>query len=226
MSVHLTRQIERLKHLVLTLGNLVEDAVAGAIRALEQRDAELAQKIIQSDEKIDELEIDVEEECLHTLALHQPVAHDLRYVVAVLKINNDLERIADQAVNIAEQAVALAAEPALDIVPFDLAGEAAGARLMLKQALDSFVRMDVELAERVRAEDDTVDRIHAAMYDAVKSAIRRSPDKVDQLIRFLSVSRNLERVADLATNIAEDVIYMGRGEILRHQPPDHRTGPK
>jgi len=218
MSSHLKRQIEKLKRLLLELGALVEESVSKALEAVRSRDAALAARVIDGDEAVDALEIDVEEECLHTLALHQPVAMDLRYVVGVLKINNDLERIADQAVNIAEQALALAGEPALAEVPFDFETEAAEARSMLKQSLDAFIHMNLELAARVRSEDDAVDRIHASMYDAVKAAIRRSPNEVDQLLRFVSISRNLERIADLATNIAEDVVYMGRGDILRHRP--------
>lgn len=219
MSAHLKHQIEKLKRLVLRLGSLVEESVAKALIAVRDRDAGIARVVIDGDEAIDQLEIDVEEECLHTLALHQPVAMDLRYVVGVLKINNDLERIADQAVNIAEQAAALAGEPVVDAIPFDLETEATEARTMLKDALDAFIRMDVETATRVCREDDAVDVIHAQMYDLVKAAMRKNPEQLDQLMRYVSVSRNLERIADLATNIAEDVVYMDRGDILRHRRP-------
>ena len=223
MSLHLKYQIEKLKKLIIQLGSLVEEAVAGAIRAVDERDSALAQRIVDGDTRIDTLEIDVEEECLHTLALHQPVAMDLRYVVAILKINNDLERIADQAVNIAQQALALNEEAALEVLPFDLRTEAATARMMLKQALDGLIHVDADLADAVRGADENVDRIHRNMYRQVKEAIQKNPALTDQLIRYISVSKNLERIADLATNIAEDVIYMVRGDILRHLPPsDHQ----
>jgi phosphate transport system protein len=216
MSNHQQRQIDKLKKMVLSLGGLVEESVEGAIRAVETRDTELAAPIIEGDGQIDMLEIDVEEECLHTLALYQPVAFDLRYVVSVLKINNELERIADLAVNIAEQACFLSLHPPIDAFPFDLMGEMRKVRSMLKRSLDALVEIDTEMAESVRSSDDEVDDVHRQMYDQVKESIRHDPENVGVLINLLNVSRQLERMGDHAVNIAEDVIYMAQGHILRH----------
>lgn len=217
MTIHLQRQIDRLKQRILALGSMVETAVKNATKAVEERDVKLAQAVIDGDRAIDMMEIEVEEECLSTFALHQPVAFDLRYVVAVLKINNDLERIADQASNIAEQVQFLADEAPIDIVPFDVQGMSRRVKQMLQKALESLVNVDDALAREVCESDDEVDNIHRHMYDHVIAAISDHPDQTQQLIHMMSISRNLERIADLATNIAEDVIYMSQGHILRHK---------
>lgn len=217
MSLHLQRQINSLKKSILSMGAMVEEKVAAAIRSIEARDVAAANRIIEGDSEVDRLEVEIEEECLHTLALHQPVAFDLRYVIAVLKINNDLERIGDLAVNISEQSVFLANDIPLDDVPFDLPAMATHVRRMLKQSLDALVNIDPDLAQRVRDSDDQVDAIHRTMYTAIESAIRENPHRIEQMIHLLSVSRNLERIADHCVNIAEDVIYMAKGELLRHK---------
>jgi phosphate transport system protein len=216
MSLHLQRQISQLKKLILFIGAMVEEKVQASIRAVQNRDAELAQQIIDTDRDIDMKELECEEECLHTLALHQPVAFDLRYVVAVLKINNDLERIGDLAVNIAEQASFLAVDAPLHHNPFDMAGMGTRVTQMLKHALDALVNIDPDLAQSVRESDDQVDAIHRQMYALVADGIRANANQTEQYIHMLSVSRNLERMADHAVNIAEDVIYMAKGDILRH----------
>jgi phosphate transport system protein len=216
MTVHLQRQFENLKKMILTLGTVVEESVDAAIQAVTRRDTDLAQKVIDEDARVDLMEVDVEEECLHTLALYQPVAFDLRFVVSVLKINNDLERIADLSVNIAEQAQFLALEAELDHVPFDLSGMARRVRGMLKRSLDALVNVDSELADSVVKMDDEVDIIHREMYQQIEQSMREEPHHIEQLIHLLSTSRHLERIADHCTNIAEDVIYMARGDIARH----------
>lgn len=216
MSLHLQRQIEKLKKMLLSLGALVEEAVQHAIAAVRQRDSERARQVIAGDTRIDLHEIDLEEECLHTLALHQPVAFDLRFVVAVLKINNDLERIGDLAVNIAEQAEFLASESRVEQMPFDLAGMSEKVESMLRQSLDALVNIDVARARAVRALDDEVDAIHRGMYERVTASIRRQPGQLEQMIHLLNISRQLERIADHAVNIADDVLYLAEGEIARH----------
>ena len=216
MSLHFQRQIDRLKKLILSLGAMVEESFEGAIRAVQTRDVELARQIIAADDQIDAMEIDVEEECMHTLALYQPVALDLRYVVATLKINNDLERIADLAVNIAEQAVFLSGLPHPQDPPFDLAAMTRTVQVMLKNSLDALVNVDAALAQSVRDTDDEVDAIHRRMYSSIEKALREHPQDASRLIHLLSVSRHLERIADHTVNIAEDVIYMAQGDILRH----------
>ncbi len=222
MSLHLRRELDRLKRRVLSLGALVEEHLYKSVRALVDRDAALARKIIDWDLEVDHMEVEVEEDCLKILALHQPVAIDLRFIIATIKINSDLERIGDLAVNIAERAEYLAAEPVVDI-PFDFEGMADRARSMVRLSLDALVNMDTRLAAEVIASDDAVDEMNRRMYDQVKDAIRKHPEYLDQLVHILSTSRHLERVADHATNIAEDVIYMIEGEIVRHRTEDYKA---
>ncbi|MEL7087262.1 MAG: phosphate signaling complex protein PhoU, partial [Planctomycetota bacterium] len=164
MAVFLQRQINTLKKMVLSLGATCEEQVRLSIQSVTERDVELAGRVIEGDQKIDLLEIDIEEECLHTLALHQPVAFDLRYVVAVLKMNNDLERIGDHAKSIAQQARYLAGEGQIVEMPFDLPAMGQRVERMLHHALDAVVNIDVELAREVRVLDDEVDIMHAGMY--------------------------------------------------------------
>ncbi len=215
MSVHLQMEIERLKKNLLGLCAIVEDQVQMAVRALLNRDVEMAQAVENRDKDIDHREIEVEEECLKMLALHQPVAVDLRFIIAALKINNDLERIGDLAVNIARKAVSFTEESRMEI-PFDIAGMWEKTQAMLRDSLDAMVNMDADEAAAGCGRDDEVDRIKYEIRVAVEERIRREPDKVQPLLRLLAVSRNLERIADCATNIAEDVIYMAEGRIIRH----------
>lgn len=225
MTVHLERELDRLKKKILALGAIVEERVRMAIKAMETRDRDLAKKVIESDDEIDQIEVDVEEGCLKILALYQPVAIDLRFIVAVIKINNDLERIGDIAVNIAERAAFLATQGKLDI-PFDFAGMAEKTQSMLKKSLDSLVNMDADLAWEVGAADDEVDAINRDMYLQVQDGIRKNIDRMECLIHLLQASRHLERIADHATNIAEDVIYMINGEIVRHHAEDYKPHTK
>ena len=217
MPHHLQREIEKLKKKILSLSAAVENSVKMAVQSIENRDSALAESIIARDEEIDQLEVDLEEDCLKILALHQPVAIDLRFIIAVLKINNDLERIGDLAVNIAERAQFLSTQRSIAI-PFDLDSLAEKTQEMLRKSLDSLVNLNTGLAREVCRTDDEVDAINRDMYDLVKNAIRAHPEQLDILIPYLSVSRYLERIADHATNIAEDVIYMIEGIITRHRP--------
>lgn len=216
MPLFLQRQVNTLKKMLLNLGALCEEQVRLSLEAVVTRDVELAQRVIEGDKKIDLLEIDVEEECLHTLALHQPVAFDLRYVVAVLKMNNDLERIGDHAKSIAEQAKYLAGEGEVSEPPFDLGAMGRRVEQMLRHALDAVVNIDVELAREVRVLDDEVDIMHASMYGRAIELMRDHPDQTEQMVHFINVSRQLERIADHACNIAKDVLYITEGEIPRH----------
>jgi phosphate transport system protein len=219
--VRLAVEIDRLKKNILSLSAVVEEAVKKAVVAAERRDAILAQSVIQGDHQIDVLEVELEEECLKILALHQPVAVDLRFIIAVLKINNDLERIGDLAVNIAERAVFLADQQ--DVTPPPtLAGLTTKVETMLHLSLDALVSMDASLALQVLKTDDEVDELHRGMYRRVQELATDNPERMAGLFQWLSVSRYLERIADQATNIAEDVIYMIDGEIVRH----HRKAPR
>jgi len=167
MTIHLIREVEHLKKMLLELSALVEDSVWQAVKAIEQRDAALANQVIEADTAIDEVEVEVEEECLKVLALHQPVASDLRFLVAVLKMNNDLERIGDLAVNIAERAAYLATQTRMT-APFDFPAMVEKARRMLKNSLDALVNEDVNLAREVCAADDEVDALNRKMYEQRK----------------------------------------------------------
>lgn len=213
----LKQELERLEKHLLTLTAVVEENVQQAVRALATRDVALAQAVVVSDEQVNRMEVDIEEECLKVLALHQPVAHDLRLIVAVMKINNDLERIADNAVSISQRAIAAAAFPRQARQSLALETMAEKSLDMLGKALDSLVNADLVLARRIIALDEDVDILHARNYELFKEQIRNDPESVDYLLHFLVVSRNLERIADLATNIAEDVIYLNEGTIIRHK---------
>jgi phosphate transport system protein len=212
----LERDIDKLKKQLLSLCALVDEQVQLAVRALLERDAELAAEVRKRDLGVDQREVEVEEECLKTLALHQPVAVDLRFIVAALKINNDLERIGDLAVNIARKARAFAGQPSVPI-PFDLAGMSEKTLAMLQDSLDCLVNLDAEKAQDVCGRDDAVDGMKRDIRHQVEEMIAADPPQTSTLLRLLAASRNLERIADLATNIAEDVIYMVEGKIIRHQ---------
>jgi phosphate transport system protein len=215
MAIHLMKEIEGLKKRTFSLSTLVEENVTRAVQAFSKKDERLAWKAIELDHAIDALEIEVEEECLKILALHQPVAVDLRFIVAVLKMNNDFERIGDLAVNIAERSLALHDRPESGITD-KLKTMVEKARAMLKNSLDSLVNMDAVLARQVCASDDDVDALYREMYEIVKAGISANTAQLDDLLQLLSISRHLERIADHATNIAEDVIYLVEGEIFRH----------
>ncbi|MGA2324049.1 MAG: phosphate signaling complex protein PhoU [Sedimentisphaerales bacterium] len=221
MPVHLQREIENLKKKLLTLSAKVEATVREATLSIENRDYDLAQKIIQNDPRIDSMEVGVEEDCLKILALHQPVAIDLRFIVAVLKINNDLERIGDLAVNIAERSAFLSKHPPVGF-PLGLVEMVDKVQEMLKHSLDALIGLSPGLAQEVCASDDAVDAMNRQMYIKIQDAIRTNPEQLESLIHLLSVSRHLERIADHATNIAEDVIYMVEGQIARHRTEDYK----
>lgn len=217
MKHRLQREIGKLKKSILTLGAQVEERLYMAIRSINQRDKSIALEVIDGDQKIDESEVELEEECLKLLALHQPVAIDLRFIIAVLKINNDLERIGDLVVNIGERASYIVEQKEVPI-PFDFNAMSEKVKTMLKTSLDSLVNMDSSLAYKVREMDDEVDDINCQMFKQVKTGIVESPEHIGVYLNHLSVSRHLERIGDLATNISEDVIYMVEGKIVRHTP--------
>jgi phosphate transport system protein len=216
MAKHLQREIENLKKKILYLSTIVEERVLLAVRSVEKKDASMARRVVDEDELIDKMEIEVEEECLKVLALHQPVAVDLRFIIAVLKINNDLERIGDLAVNIAERSVVLAERHDFEFAS-NFLFMCEKAILMLKKCLDSLINMDAKQAFEVCAADDEVDEQYREMFNKIKMGICQDQEKVDEYLQVLSISRHLERIADHATNIAEDVIYMIEGDIVRHR---------
>jgi len=220
MSKHLKNDLERLERQLLGLGARVEEAVRKSIAALESRRSDLALEVMGGDPQIDAVEVEIEEECLKVFALHQPVANDLRFVAACLKINNDLERIGDLAVNIAERSASLDRELPFPM-PDELNSMTECTTIMLRESLDAFVRSDVRLAQHVIGRDRTVDEANRRIIVSMVQHMKSGPGKVDAALLILSASKNLERIADHATNIAEDVVYMVDGEIIRHrgQPP-------
>ena len=216
MSLHLQREVAALKKRILSLCAIVESQVEKAVHAVVERDELLAAEVRHTDDEIDQREIEVEEECLKILALHQPVAVDLRMIIAILKINNDLERMGDLAVNIARKARVLAAETPLE-VRFDLAEMCTKTQAMVHDSIDALVNLDTRLAQSVCDRDDEVDRMKCEGRLEIQEAIRRQPERTDAFLRLLGALRNLERIADCATNIAEDVIYVAEGTIVRHR---------
>ena len=220
---HLQRETERLKRKILALGALVEDNLRLAFQAIDERDAAKARRVIATDVLIDQHEVDVEEECLKILALYQPVAGDLRFVAAVIKINSELERIGDLASNIAERALQLLDEPAVP-VPHGVAVMADRTEAILEKALDALVRQDAVKAREVLAADDEIDDLYADLIDVLKGVIRADLEHLDAIVLLFSVARYLERLADHATNVAEDVLYMVEGEIQRHNQPPVASG--
>jgi len=215
MPKRLQKDIEKIKKMVLSLGAMVEERIRMAIKAIETWDAGLAEEIIRRDYEIDELEIEVEEECLKILALHQPVAVDLRFLIATIKINSELERIGDEAVNIANRVRNISKRRKLDL-SFDFTIMAEKAATMLRLSLDALVNLDQDLAFKVLTLDDEVDLMHREIYDRIKEVMSQNPDYVGYLINLYTTSRHLERVGDHSTNIAEEVIYLIEGEIIRH----------
>ncbi len=219
MTRHIERQLAQLKERILRIGTLVEEAIAKSITALINRDTTLAQRVTANDVEIDRMEVEVEEECLKILALYQPVAADLRLVVSVLKINNDLERIGDLAKNIAKRVSQLAQAGVVEL-PDEIRTMATLAQEMVRESLEAVVNGDPALARRVREEDDAVDESRQRVRKMVLAGIKAEPERVESLLRINSVSKHIERIADMATNIAEDVIYMVEGDIVRHRAGD------
>jgi len=217
MPKHMQNDIEKLKAKVIAMGEAVEDRVYQATLAVINRDPDKANAVIKGDREIDDMEVEIEEDCLKILALYQPVAIDLRFIVAVLKINSDLERIGDLAVNIAERGLYLAGQEKFEL-PFDLSSMVSLAEKMVTESIDALINHDVRLAHQIRAADDKMDAMNREMYIKLKGILTTDPEHVNNLMHVLSVGRHLERIADHATNIAEDVIYLVDAQIIRHTP--------
>lgn len=217
MSIHLNRDMEKLQKRIISMAGDVEAFVEKAISALFNRDAELARDLMDDDTAIDEEENRIEEECLKILALHQPVAIDLRRVASILKINSDLERMADLAANIAERVYGLATSPPVPI-PAGLRPMADLTSSMLRDSLDAFVNLDASMAKRVCRLDEQIDRYNRDNIIEIITFMKKAPENVEPGLNLFSAVRQLERIADHATNIAEDVVYLVEGSIIRHHP--------
>ena len=215
MQRHFHEELEALKQTLLAMGGLVEDQIRRAMRALLERDDVIAQEVIDRDRQVNTYDIEVDEQCVNLLALHQPAAGDLRFITTAMKIVTDLERIGDQAVNIAQRALELNREPQLK--PYiDLPRMADRAQRMVKESLDAFVARDTALARQVCGEDAEVDALKEQIFRELLTYMMEDPRTVSRAIRVILISRFMERVADHATNIAEMVIYMVEGKMVRH----------
>lgn len=215
MQRHFHEELEALKQTLLAMGGLVEDQIRRVMRALIERDDALAQEVIERDQQVNAYDVEVDETCVSLLALRQPAAGDLRFITTAMKIVTDLERIGDQAVNIAQRVLELNREPQLK--PYiDLPRMAEKAQLMVKQSLDAFVARDTELARKVCAEDEEVDALKEQMFRELLTFMMEDARTIPRAIRLILISRFMERVADHATNIAEMVIYLVDAKIVRH----------
>jgi phosphate transport system protein len=215
MERHFDEELNELKTRLLLMGGRAETVVHKAIEALKRRDAALAEEVIRDDRLIDELEVEIDERCVRLLALRQPVGQDLRFITSALKIVNDLERVGDHAVNIAQSAVKLSKEPELKPL-VDIPRMAAIATRMLTEALDAFVRNDAAAARRILVEDDEVDHLKSQMFRELLSYMLEKPATITRALELILVSRNLERVADLATNVAEEVVFIAEARVVKH----------
>ncbi len=221
MSVHLIRDLDNLHRSLLSMCTMVEELIHSAVSMLSAPDQAQAKSLAERDLEIDDYDVTIEEECLKTLALHQPVATDLRRIAAVMKISGELERVADLAVHIAERSSALANARELPI-PAKVHTMAEHAVRMLHESIDAYVNLDTKLAREVCQQDELVDDLNRQIIDNITQIMSRSPDLIPSALHLFSASRHIERVADHATNIAEDVIYMVEGEIVRHRGQHNR----
>ena len=215
MSRHFHEELEALKQTLLAMGGLVEDQIRRVMKALLERDDVVAQEVIERDRQVNTYDVEVDEQCVSLIALHQPAAGDLRFITTAMKIVTDLERIGDQAVNIAQRVLELNVEPQLK--PYiDLPRMAERAQRMVKESLDAFVARDTALARQVCGEDAEVDALKEQIFRELLTFMMEDPRTIPRAIRLILISRFMERVADHATNIAEMVIYMVEGKMVRH----------
>ena len=215
MERRFEHELESLRTSLVKMGSVVEDAISNAIRSLLNKDDTLAQKVIDADERINSLELEIDNAILDLLALQQPVASDLRFILASQKINNDLERIGDHAVNIAESALALKQFPEVRPVE-EIPRMAEITRTMLKEVLDSFIQPDPRTALSVLKRDDEIDELNRGVARHIIDLVRKDPHAIEGALALVRVSRNLERVADLATNIAEEVLFYTQARVVKH----------
>ncbi len=218
MSIHLHKEIKKMEKMILALSALAEESVRDAVKSFTTKDSSLAKSVIENDQLIDSKEIDVEEECLKILALHQPVAIDLRFIVAVLKINSDLERIGDHSVSIAKRSLLISDLTESDSpAPFSFDELIELSISLLKRSIDALINHDSHLAYQILDKDDEVTALKRKIFQKYLETTKDAPEQLEVNSAYMFVSRNLERIAEHAFNIAEDVIYMINGEIIRHQ---------
>jgi phosphate transport system protein len=218
---HFEVELQNLLEQLLLMGGRAETIIQKSIQALERRDPALANEVFADDRAMDRMEIDIEERCLLLLALQQPLARDLRFITAALKISNDLERVGDHAVNIAGSAVRLSQEPQLKPL-VDIPRMARLATAMLHEALDAFVRRDADTARRLVRRDDEVDNLNRQLFRELVSFMIESPSTITRAMELILVARNLERIADLATNVAEEVVFIAEARIIKHHAEERQ----
>ncbi|MEN8265103.1 MAG: phosphate signaling complex protein PhoU [Nitrospirota bacterium] len=212
------KELGHLKELLIKMSIYVETAIRDAVNSLVERDTDLAKKVIGGDDVINALDVQIDEECIRLIALKQPMGKNLRFLTTAMKITNDLERIADNAVNVAERAVELNEEPVLK--PYiDIPRMSRIAQRMVRDTIDAFVREDKRIARDVILRDDQLDELNEAIWEELMAIMMRDPDTVSRAVKVTYISKYLERIGDHATNIAEDVIYMVDGKIIRHMEP-------
>jgi phosphate transport system protein len=216
VPIHLQREINKLKRQILSLCAVVEENLRQSVRSFTERDTVLAEKVMERDETIDSMEVDVEEECLKILALHQPVAIDLRYIIAMLKINHDLERIGDLAVSIAEYTLHVAPQTPSPFIA-RIGNLPRKVEEMVRGSIEAIMEIDANEAREVWQADDEIDAINRELHSLAEKEIDQHPEEWRSIIACLSVSRCLERIADHAANMAKDVIYLVEGRIVRHR---------
>jgi phosphate transport system protein len=215
MKRHFERELESLKTSLIKMGSIVEEAIALSIKALLERDDTLARRVIEADERVNSLEIEIDNAIIDLLALQQPVAIDLRVILAVQKINNDLERIGDHGVNIAESALSLDVLPEQETL-LEIPEMAKVAQSMLRNALDGFIHRDARLGRAVLMQDDVIDELNRKTVTGFVKMMKGDQNTIDAGLELIRISRNLERVADLSTNIAEEVIFMAQARVVKH----------
>jgi phosphate transport system protein len=218
---HFVEELEQLKTKLLEMSSLVEAAIQRSITAVTQKDRAAAEEVFRNEERINQIEIDIDEFAVNLLALHQPMAADLRLIIAALKINTDLERMGDLSVNIAQRAMSLMEEPVISPM-IDIPHIAGLVQSMVRKALDAFVMRDADLARSVLASDDAVDSLRTACYHELVSYMEKDPQHIRQALDLLAVTRNLERIADHSTNVAEDVLFLVKGVDVRHHAEARR----
>lgn len=216
MERHFDTELNQLKEKLLKMAGMVEEAVSLSIKALVDRDEALAQRIIKEDQQINQMEIEIDETAFRLLALHQPTAVDLRFIIMALRINTDLERMGDLAVNISERTLDLLKEPLLKPL-IDIPRMAAMAQKMVKDSLDAFVNKDEDLGRSVCKRDDEVDDLNVQIFRELLTYMSEDPHTIKRAIDLILIAKHLERIADHATNIGEDVVYLVKGKSIKHR---------
>lgn len=221
MQRHFVQELEMLKTNLIKMASFVEEAIADSTRAVLERDKKLAEQVIAREQRINALEIEIDDAVIDILALQQPVATDLRFILAASKINNDLERIGDHAVNIAQSAIKCADHPPVTL-RIDIPRMADITKTMLRDAIDGFIQLNTELARKVLNSDDLIDELNRKVVDELVQVMQADPQTISEALELIRISRNLERVADLATNIAEEVIFMAEARVVKHHAQELR----